>query len=113
MADTSEQRIAWLHERLRDSRAQLFDLAQAMRGEDSPQARALREPPGAGFPHSRLMRALMGKRVGVALGTAAIAATLLRPRLLLGVLRLSPMLRPLFMRYLLPRLLGQRTIADR
>jgi len=54
------------------------------------------------------MRALIGKRVGVALGTAAVAATVLRPRLLMGALRLTPMLRPLLMRYVLPRLLRQR-----
>jgi hypothetical protein len=108
LADTSEQRIARLRARLRDSRGEFFDVAQAMRGEAPAQAALPQQAHDSGFPHSRLMRALMGKRVGVALGTAAVAATLLRPRLLMGALRLTPMLRPLFMRYLLPRLLGQR-----
>ena len=61
-----------------------------------------------GFPHSRLMRALLSKTGGLALGSAALAATVLRPRWLTGALRLTPMLRPVFMRYVLPRLLGQR-----
>ena len=107
-ADSPEQRIARLCGRLHDSRAQFFDVVQAMRGEEPAQSALSSQPPDSGFPHSRLMRALMGKRVGVVLGTAALAATVLRPRLLLSALRLTPMLRPLLMRYLLPRLLGQR-----
>lgn len=108
MPDTSEQHIVQLRERLRESREQLFELAQAMRGHASPAGQTDGEPKDSGFPHSRLMRALLGKRVGVALGTAAVAATVLRPRMLLAALRLTPMLRPLLMRYVLPRLLGQR-----
>jgi hypothetical protein len=108
VADTSEQHIARVRWRLHESREQFFDLAQAMRGQPSPSAEACGQPADSGFPHSRLMRALMGKPVGVALGTAAVAATVMRPRLLLGALRLTPMLRPLLMRYVLPRLLGQR-----
>jgi hypothetical protein len=96
-----------VRQRLHESREQFFDLAQAMRGHSPPPAEE-GEPADSGFPHSRLMRALMGKPVGVALGTAAVAATVLRPRLLMGALRLTPMLRPLLMRYVLPRLLGQR-----
>jgi hypothetical protein len=108
LADTPEQRIAHLSERLRDSRRQLVELAEAMRGERPPPGEPAEEQKHGGFPHSRLMRALMGKPVGVALGTAAVAATMMRPRLLLGALRFTPMLRPLLMRYVLPRLLGQR-----
>jgi hypothetical protein len=110
VADTSEVRIARVRARLHESREQFFDLAQAMRGHADASAAGAQgeEPVDSGFPHSRLMRALMGKPVGVALGTAAVAATVLRPRLLLRALRLTPMLRPLLMRYVLPRLLGQR-----
>ncbi|HTT06796.1 MAG TPA: hypothetical protein VMF64_16070 [Steroidobacteraceae bacterium] len=107
MADTSEQHIARVRARLHESREEFFELAQSMRGHTQGQPEA-EEPVDTGFPHSRLMRALMGKRVGLALGTAAVAATVLRPRLLLRALRLTPMLRPLLMRYVLPRLLGQR-----
>lgn len=107
MADTSEQHIARVRERLHGSREEFFNLAQAMRGHPLPSAAAYGEPAASGFPHSRLMRALMGKPIGIALGTAAVAATLLRPRLLMGALRFTPMLRPLFTRYVLPRLLGQ------
>ena len=107
MADTSEQHIAQLRERLHESRAEFFDLAQTMGGHPPASAQSYGEPADSGFPHSRLMRALMGKSVGVALGTAAVAATVLRPRLLLGALRLTPMLRPLLTRYVLPRLFGQ------
>lgn len=108
MADTSEQRIARVRERLHGSREEFFELAQSMHGHEPESAEGHEHTADAGFPHSRLMRALMGKRVGVALGTAAVAATVLRPRLLLRALRLTPMLRPLLMRYVLPRLLGQR-----
>ncbi|HWG77950.1 MAG TPA: hypothetical protein VN660_14320 [Steroidobacteraceae bacterium] len=108
MADTNEQHIVQLRQRLHASREEFFGLAEAMRGHASPALQAHGEPEDGGFPHSRLMRALIGKRVGVALGTAAVAATVLRPRLLMGALRLTPMLRPLLMRYVLPRLLRQR-----
>lgn len=108
MADTSEQQIARLRLRLHASREEFFDIAQAMRGPANTSAGEEEPAVDGGFPHSRLMRALMGKPVGVALGTAAVAATMLRPRLLLRALRLTPMLRPLLMRYVLPRLLGQR-----
>jgi hypothetical protein len=108
VADTSEQRVARLRARLAESRHQVFDLAHAMKGEGSGHEGSGSAPEDSGFPHSRLMRLLMGKHVGVALGTAAVAATLLRPRLLLKALRLTPMLKPMLMRYVLPRLLGQR-----
>jgi len=108
MPDTSEQRIARLQQRLQQSREEFFELAQAMRGQAPPPDEAHAHPGDSGFPHSRLMRALMGKPFGIALGTAAVAATMLRPRLLVRALRFAPVLRPLLVRYVLPRLLGQR-----
>jgi hypothetical protein len=108
VADLAEQRIARLAGRLRDSREQMLELAEAMRDGGSPPGEGPTEPTQSGFPHSRLMRLLMGRPIGLALGTAAVAATVMRPRLLLRALKFTPMLRPLLMRYVLPRLLGQR-----
>ena len=108
MADTPEQRIAHLRDRLGDSREQIAELFEAIRGQGPPPAEHAGAPVDTGFPHSRLMRALMGKPIGVALGTAAVAATVMRPGLLLRALKYTPMLRPVLMRYVLPRLLGQR-----
>lgn len=108
MADTPEQRIAHLRDRLGYSRGQIVELVEAMRGQGPPPSEGTGAPADTGFPHSRLMRALMGRPIGVALGTAAVAATIMRPRLLLRALKFTPMLRPVLMRYVLPRLLGQR-----
>ena len=108
MADTSEAHFARLHQRLSTSRADVFHLAHALKGEDPEREETGAVATDGGFPHSRLMRALVGKPLGVALGSAAVAATLLRPRLLLQALRLTPMLRPLLMRFVLPRILSGR-----
>jgi len=97
-----------VQQRLHQSREEFFDLAQALRGHAPPPAEGPEHAGDTGFPHSRLMRALMGKPFGIALGTAAVAATMLRPRLLVRALRFAPVLRPLLVRYVLPRLLGQR-----
>lgn len=107
MADTSEQRIERLQQRLRESRVEVFALAQAIKGHE-PAPGASDSSQDGGFPHSRLMRALLGKPGGIALGTVAVAATVMRPTLLLRALKLTPMLRPVLMRWVLPRLLGQR-----
>jgi hypothetical protein len=101
--------MAQLHERLADSRRQMLELAQAMKGEQPGRQAVTGEGLDAGFPHSRLMRALMSKRAGLAIAVVAVAASILRPRLLLGAaLRMTPMLKPALMRYLVPRLLGHR-----
>ncbi len=107
MPDTSDRHLARLHERLAESRVQVFALARAIKHDAAERPRLTGQLTDSGFPHSRLMRALMGKPAGIALGTAAVAATLLRPRWLTAALRLAPMLRPVLTRYLLPRLLGR------
>lgn len=95
-----------LRGRLQSSRQEIFHLAHAMKGhEPAPE---LAEESAESFPQSRLMRALLGREGRMLLGSAAVAVTLLRPKLLLRALRLAPALRPLIMRYLLPRMLGQR-----
>jgi hypothetical protein len=104
----TEQRMRELRARLAASRAQAFEFAQAIKHEEPPSSEAQPAATHAGgFPHSRLMRALMSPHAGIAPVTAALAVTVLRPRLLLSALRLAPMLWPLFMRHVLPRLLGQ------
>jgi hypothetical protein len=101
MATTlSEQRIENARARLQRSRAEFFALAHALRG-DSPIAS---EGSGA-FPRSRLLRALAGKPGRMLLGGAALAATVLRPSLLWRFSKYAGLLRPLLMRYVLPRLL--------
>jgi hypothetical protein len=98
-----------LHARLADSREQMLQLAQAMKGEQPARQGLTEGALNTGFPRSRLMRALMSKRAGVAIGVVAVAASILRPRLLLATaLRMTPMLKPALLRYLLPRLLEQR-----
>lgn len=104
MPEASE-RVRLLQARLQQSREEIFAIARQMKGEEEEQA--LLGAPGD-FPHSRLMRALLGPQGRLLLGGAVVAVTLLRPRLLWRAARLAPMLRPLILRYLLPRLLGQR-----
>jgi hypothetical protein len=98
-AQQSEQRIEAACERLQRSREQLFALAHGLVGN----------PPADGehglFPRSRLMRALTGNGGRVLLGGAALAATMLRPSLLWRVTKVAGLLRPVLLRYVLPRLL--------
>jgi len=105
VAGANKQRVAQLQRRLAASREQWVALALALQGG----ARGRRDAaPGPGapaaFPRSRIMRALLGRSGWGLLGAAALALSLLRPQLLGGVTRLQPLL----MRYLLPRLLGER-----
>lgn len=102
MPDSTELRIASARERLQRSRQDIFALAHSLKG-DQPVVAA-----GSGFPHSRIMRALVGERGRMVFGGAAIALTLLKPGIMWRLVRFAPLLRPLVMRYVLPRLLGQR-----
>jgi len=85
--------------RLRASRAEIFRLARELRG-DAPGEDS------ASAYRSHLMRALSGTGGKALLGVAVLAVALLRPRLLLGVVRLAPLLQPLVIRYLAHRILG-------
>ena len=107
MPDGSEQRIARLRGRLASSRAQLFALVHVMKGDPNEAENATAAEQGVNFPHSHTMRVLLGKPGRLALGGAAVALALLRPKLLWRAARFTPMLRPLLMRYILPRLLGE------
>ena len=73
---------------------------------DEPAPQSQGEAAG-GFPHSRVMRALLSERGRMMLGGAALLLGVTRPRIIWRVVRLAPLLRPLVMRYLLPRFLQQ------
>ena len=107
MPDGSDLRIARLRGRLASSRAQLFALVHVLKGDPNQSENATAAEQGVSFPHSHTMRLLLGKPGRLALGGAAVALALLRPKLLGRAARFAPMLRPLLMRYILPRLLGQ------
>lgn len=92
----SEQRIEAACARLQRSREEIFALARDLVGEYASDVGH------APFPRSRLMRALTGRGGRLLLGGAALAATVLRPSLLW---RASGLLRPVLLRYVLPRLL--------
>jgi len=98
----SEQRIENARERLQRSRQEIFALAHALRDDDAG-AGVVHD--NGGFPRSRLMRALTGEPGRALFGTAALAATVLKPSLLWRAARLTGLLRPLLVRYVLPRLL--------
>lgn len=100
-----QERLSSLHERLQRSREEIFDLAHLM-GDDPVARRPSAE--ASAFPRSHVMRALMGEPGRMLIGGAAVATTLLRPKLLWAAVRLMPALRPILWRYVLPRLLGQR-----
>jgi hypothetical protein len=104
------ERIGTLCRRLEASREEVFALAHVLKGDARElELAAVSEELHAGFsPQSRLMRALLGRPGRVLLAGGAVALTLLRPRLLSGAMRLLPLMRPLLLRYLLPRLLGQQ-----
>lgn len=85
--------------RLQASRAEIFRLARDLRG-DAPG-----EGSGSAY-RSHLMRALSGTGGKAALGVAVLAVALLRPRLLLSLVRLAPLVQPLVIRYLAHRILG-------
>jgi hypothetical protein len=100
-SDAAQARIDSARERLQRSRAEIFAFAHALKGDypaDDGEG-------GAAFPRSRLMRALTGSRVRMLLGGAALAASVLRPTMLWRAGKLAGLLRPLLLRYVLPRLL--------
>lgn len=100
---TTEQHIAEARQRLQQTRAQIFAFAHELKG-DQPQPQSDLDE-GGSFPRSRILRALSGGRGRMLLGAVAVGCTLLRPRMTWRLLRLTPLLRPLIMRYLLPRFL--------
>jgi len=110
MSPATEQRIAAARSRLQYSRAEMFGLMHALKG-DEPRPQEQSEGSG-GFPHSRILRTLLGGRGRMLLGAAALTLTLTQPKLIWRALKfaplLRPLLRPLLTRYLLPKLLGQR-----
>jgi hypothetical protein len=78
-----------------------------MKGDPTESEHDVAAEQGVSFPHSHIMRALLGRPGRMLLGGAAVTTVLLRPGLLLRAVRFTPMLRQLLMRYLLPRLLGE------
>ncbi len=120
MADANKQRLAQLHQRLAASREQLVELSHSLKGDapvpaDGAEAAESR----AGFPRSRLMRALLGRPGRLLLAGLSVVLPLWGPRLVRRAGRLAPLLqplqpllrpllRPLLLRYVLPRLLGER-----
>jgi hypothetical protein len=96
-----------LRQRLQHSRAQIFALAHALKGDEPPPGtqRAAGGAAGSGFPHSRVMRALLSERGRMMLGGAALLVGVTRPKVIWRLVRFAPLLRPLAMRYLLPRFL--------
>jgi hypothetical protein len=96
----SDTSIEQTRERLRSTRAELFELAHELRG-DVPERL---EPDH--FPRSRIMRALSGTQGRVALATAALALVASRGGMALRVAGLAPLVRPLLMRFVLKRLMG-------
>jgi len=97
--DTSEQRIAAVRGRLQRSRVELFELAQRLKA-DEPAVADHNEPMG-----SRIVRALTGERGRMVLTGAGIVLGILRPGMLWRFGRLTRVLQPFVMRYLLPKLL--------
>jgi hypothetical protein len=98
-AAQSEQRIEAVRERLQRSREEIFALAHGLLGG---YGRAEAQEP---FPRSRLMQALTGNGGRMLLGGVALAASMLRPSLLWRATKAAGVLRPLLVRYVLPRLL--------
>ncbi|MGH8144394.1 MAG: hypothetical protein ACREU2_18010, partial [Steroidobacteraceae bacterium] len=80
---TTEQRIAGAQQRLQHSRMQIFALAHELKGDRPPPL----PDTSNDFPHSRLLRALIGERGRMLLGAAALGCTLLRPRMIWRLLR--------------------------
>ncbi|HEX4025222.1 MAG TPA: hypothetical protein VHX52_11055 [Steroidobacteraceae bacterium] len=104
MPAVTEPQAERVRERLQESRAQIFALAHALKGDEPAEAQQPAEA-GDGFPHSRIIRALLGERSRMLFGGAALVLTLMRPRVIWRLVRFAPLLRPLLMRYLLPRFL--------
>lgn len=98
-AAQSELRIQAVCERLQRSREEIFGLAHGLIGGFAAQDGE------APFPRSRLMRLLTGNGGRLLVGGAALAASLLRPSLLRRATKATGLLRPLLLRYVLPRLL--------
>jgi hypothetical protein len=96
-----------LRERLQHSRAQIFALARALKGEEPPPGaqQSAAGPAASGFPRSRVMRALLSERGRMMLGGAALLVGVTRPKVIWRLMWFAPLLRPLAMRYLLPRFL--------
>jgi hypothetical protein len=89
--------------RLRDTRLEIVRLAHTLKGDTPPDANS--------FPRSRLMRALTGAPGRRALGSAAMALAMTRPRMAWRLAGLAPLLRPIIIRYVTQRLLHSRSAA--
>jgi hypothetical protein len=108
VAQPNEIRRESVHQRLAASREEFFALAHVMKGDArEPELAAVSDELPGSFPQSHIMRALLGRPGRLLLGGAALALTLTRPKLLWRAARFTPLLRPLLLRYVLPRLLGQ------
>lgn len=97
---STEEQLDATCRRLRESRQEMVELAHTLRGD---------RPPGPdAFPRSRIMRALTGERGKRALGNAALALALSRPKTAWRLVGLAPLLRPVIVRFLMERLLRIR-----
>ena len=98
----SEQRIENARERLQRSREEIFALAHGLR-DDYAGAGAVHDDDD--FPRSRLMRALTGQPGRVCSHGGGARRDGARPSLLWRAAKVTGLLRPLLVRYVLPRLL--------
>jgi hypothetical protein len=88
--------------RLQSSRQEIFDLAHTLKGDRPPIADR------NAFPRSRLMRAITGERGRKALGQAALALAMSRPRTVWRLAGMATLLRPMILRLLAQRLMRPR-----
>jgi hypothetical protein len=98
----TEEQLDATCRKLQSSRRDIFELVHVLKG-DRP-ARDSHE----GFPRSRIMRALTGKQGRNALGHAALALAISRPRTAWRLAGLAPLLRPMIIRYVAGRLFRPR-----
>ena len=98
----SEEQYDATRRRLHSSRQEIFELAHVLKG-DRPL-----HPRTEGFPRSRIMRAITGQQGKAMLGQAAMALAMSRSGTVWRLAGLTPLLRPMLLRFLAGRLVRRR-----
>jgi hypothetical protein len=98
----SEEQLDATCRRLQTTRLEIFEMAHVLKGDRQRPA-----DPNT-FPRSRIMRALTGQPGRTVLKNAALALAMSGPKSAWQLAKLTPLFRPLIVRYLADRIFRPR-----
>jgi hypothetical protein len=96
----TEEQIDATCRRLQSSRREIFELAHVLKGGQPHDPNS--------FPRSRIMRALTGQSGRNVLRSAGLALAMARPKVAWRLTALTPLLKPMILRFLAERMLRPR-----